>query len=273
MRPLVWSSLDDKEPKELPVPTAVTDITEIAVNINNAGMVVGLLWGKKNSTITKMIVVWQLIEGDPTLVEPLILAEATDSVRVPDLNDAGEVVGSVSYEGQRWSVTCEGLQLTASGPEVLTGTMIDDNGEPKAVSLEPQAINEAGDICGHYGAAEGPFGAFLLLFDGTLIDLPPLESKRYFTRSNCAYDLNDAVDSASIQVVGDVAFFLKRSGMFIDTYQAVWQGGNVTDLEDETAQPDSDLRLVGINRISNHGWLSGWAGDITTPRAAVIVPR
>ena len=34
--------------------------------------------------------------------------------------------------------------------------MIDDNGEPKAVSLEPEAINEAGDICGRYGAVEGP---------------------------------------------------------------------------------------------------------------------
>ena len=112
-----------------------------------------------------------------------------------------------------------------------------------------------------------------MLFDGTLIDLPPLESKRYLTRSNCAYDLNDAVDPASIQVVGDVTFYEKRNGREAGWSPAVWQGGNVTDLEDETAQPDSDLRLVGIDRISNHGWLSGYAGDITTPRAAVVVPK
>jgi hypothetical protein len=170
-------------------------------------------------------------------------------------------------------VSWDGVQLTALGPEVLTGTMIDDNGEPKAVSLQPLAINEAGDICGRYGAVEGPWGAFLLLFDGTLIDLPRLESKRYFTQSNAAYDLNDAIDPAFIQIIGDVSFFEKRSGREAGFSQAVWQGGNVTDLEDETAQPDSDLRLVGIDRISNHGWLSGYAGDITTPRAAVVVPK
>ena len=87
-------------------------------------------------------------------------------------------------------------QLTPSEPEILTGTMMDENGQPQTVSLEPQAINEAGDICGWYGAAGGPWGAFLLLTDGTLIDLPPLESKRYLTRSGNAYDLNDAVDPA-----------------------------------------------------------------------------
>ena len=272
MLPLAWLSLDD-EPMELPVPEGVTGI---AVNINNNGMVVGLLEDAANST--EMVVVWQLTEGGtgPT-VGPLILSETSTVLPAPDLNDAGQVVATVrsggTFQGQRWSVNWDGVQLTASEPEVLTGTMMDENGQPKTVSLEPQAINEAGDICGWYGAAEGPWGAFLLLADGTLIDLPPLESKRYLTRSGNAYDLNDAVDPASIQIVGDVHFFEKRSGREAGTFQTVWQGGNVTDLEAETAQPDSDLRLVGIDRISNHGWLSGYAGDITTPRAAVIVPK
>jgi hypothetical protein len=151
--------------------------------------------------------------------------------------------------------------------------MIDENGQPQTVRLWGRAINEAGDVCGDYGAAEGPFGAFLLLVDGTLIDLPPFESRRYVTLSGPAWDLNDAIDPASIQLVGSVGFFDKRTSRYHDTYPAVWQGDNVTDLEAETEQPDSDLRLRGIDRISNHGWLAGYAGDRTTPRAAVIVPK
>ena len=147
--------------------------------------------------------------------------------------------------------------------------MIDENGQPRTVSLRSMAINEAGDICGKYAAADGPSGAFLLLFDGTLIDLPPLDGKRLITQSNNAYDLNDAADIASIQVVGDVAFFDTR-GFYLDTFPAVWQSSSVMDLEAKTY---SDLKLVGIDRISNHGWLAGYAGDLTTPRAAVVVPK
>jgi uncharacterized membrane protein len=270
--PLAWLSLDDA-PMELPVPEGITGT---AVNVNNYGMVVGVL--EDAATSTKIAVVWQLTEGEngPTFVDPVILAQVS-SVREPDLNDAGQVVAVVrsggTFQGQRWSVTWDGAELTPSEPEILTGTMMDENGQPQTVSLEPQAINEAGDICGWYGAAGGPWGAFLLLTDGTLIDLPPLESKRYLTRSGNAYDLNDAVDPALIQIVGEVHFFEKRSGREAGTYQTVWQGGNVTDLEAQTAQPDSDLRLVGIDRISNHGWLAGYAGEFTAPRAAVIVPK
>jgi uncharacterized membrane protein len=270
--PLVWLSLDD-EPMGLSVPEGVTGI---AVNINNNGMVIGLL--KDTATSTEMLAVWQLTEGGtgPT-AGPFILSTASTILPTPDLNDAGEVVARVrsggTFQGQRWSVSWDGEQLTASGPEILTGTMMDENGQPQAVSLEPQAINETGDICGWYGAVEGPWGAFLLLADGTLIDLPPLDSKRYLTRSGNAYDLNDAVDPASIQIVGDVHFFEKRNGREAGTFQTVWQGGNVTDLEADTGQPDSDLRLVGIDRISNHGWLAGYAGEFTAPRAAVIVPK
>ena len=267
MLPLAWLSLDD-EPMGLSVPAGATGI---AVNINNQGMVIGLL--KDTVTSTEMLAVWQLTEGGggPT-AGPFILSEASSIFPTPDLNDVGQVVARVrsggTFQGQRWRVSWNGIQLTASGPEVLTGTMIDD-GQPKTVSLEPQAINEAGDICGWYGAVEGPWGAFLLLSDGQLIDLPPLESKRYLTQSNNAYDLNDAADIASIQVVGDVAFFDKR-GFYLDTFPAVWQSSSVMDLEAKTY---SDLKLVGIDRISNHGWLAGYAGDLTTPRAAVVVPK
>ena len=152
-------------------------------------------------------------------------------------------------------------------------SITDESGQPKTVSLEPQAINELGDICGWYCAVEGPWGAFILLADGTLIDLPTLDSKRFFARSGNAYDLTDAVDPTAIQMVGDVHFFEKRSGREAGTAQVVWQGGDVVDLEAQSAQPDSDLRIVGIDRISNHGWLSGYAGDPSSPRAAVIVPR
>jgi hypothetical protein len=55
--------------------------------------------------------------------------------------------------------------------------------------------------------------------------------------------------------------------------QERWENRRHFFLEAETAQPDSDLRLVGIDRISDHGWLAGYAGEPTTPRAAVIVPR
>jgi hypothetical protein len=174
----------------------------------------------------------------------------------------------VSWESGQWTVWDE--------EEPFTGIILDENDQPQPVQLDPCAINEVGDICGWYGALEGPFGAFLLLVDGTLIDLPPLESKRYITRSNSAYDLNDAVDPASIQIVGDVAFFPKH-GPGVEWYAAVWQGGNVIDLEAETTQPDSDLSLRTF-RISNHGWLAGRAIEVINPgadlpRAAVVVPQ
>jgi hypothetical protein len=272
MLPLVWLSLED-EPTELPVPNGVTGT---AIKVNNCGMVLGLLEDAVN--LTEMLVVWQLTEGGtgPT-AGPLILSETSTIGPSPDLNDAGQVVARVrvggTYRGQRWSVSWNDGLLTASGPETLMGIITDDAGQPKTVSLKPQAINELGDICGEYGAVDGPFGAFLLLADDTLIDLPPLDSKRYFARSGNTYDLTDAVDTAAIQIVGYVDFFDKRSGREAGMAQVVWQGGNAIDLEAETSQPVSDLRLVGIDRISNHGWLAGYAGDNTAPRAAVIVSK
>ena len=112
MLPLVWLSLDD-EPLELPVPEGFTGI---AVNINNHGMVVGLLEDAANST--EMVVVWQLTEGGagPT-VGPLILSETSTVRPALDLNDAGQVVATVwsqgTIQGQRWSVSWDGVQLTA----------------------------------------------------------------------------------------------------------------------------------------------------------------
>ena len=141
--PLVWLSLDGM-PIELPVPAGVTGI---AANINNNGMVVGLL--EDVETSTEIAVVWQLTEGGtgPT-AGPLLLSEVSTVLPAPDLNDAGQVVARVrsggTFQGQCWSVNWDGVQLTASEPEVLTGTMMDENGQPKTVSLEPQAINEAG---------------------------------------------------------------------------------------------------------------------------------
>ena len=93
---------------ELPVPEGITGI---AVNVNNYGMVVGVL--EDAATSTKIAVVWQLTEGEngPTFVDPVILAQVS-SVREPDLNDAGQVVAVVrsggTFQGQRWSVTWDG---------------------------------------------------------------------------------------------------------------------------------------------------------------------
>jgi hypothetical protein len=205
----------------------------------------------------------------------VILAEAT-SVWSPHLNDAGDVVTAVSYRGKLWNVDWDGEALTASAPQDLTGTLFDQNGQPRDVVLKATAINEVGDICGDYHAEVGDplFGTFLLLENGALIDLPPLNSKRYRTRSNTAYDLNDAIDPESIQVVGDVSFFNKRSGVLHSIRTVVWQGGEATDLETETDQPSSDLKLVGINRVSNGGWLSGFGWNANNDaRAVVLAPK
>ena len=106
MLPLAWLSLGD-EPIALPIPAGLTGI---AVNINDNGMVVGLL-EKENleepDLYTQLAVAWQLTEDEigPTFVGPVLLSEASTILPTPDLNDAGQVVATVkvggTFQGQR----------------------------------------------------------------------------------------------------------------------------------------------------------------------------
>lgn len=277
LRPLFWLD-NDTPPVELPIPD---DHTGVAVDINNNGMIVGQL---KNLDSTQLAVVWQYtgtITDDetgqdiPTFAGPLELAEET-TVWAPRLNDAGTVVVTSAYEGLRWDVTWDGTDLTASTAEPLTGIILDESGDPRDVILRSTGINELGDVCGEYVAVGGGlWGTFLLLSDGTLDDLPTPESKRFGPRNNGAYDLNDAVDPAAIQIVGNVHLFDKRSGILTDDMPVVWQGGAVTDLESATAQGTPKLRLSGINKVSNNGWLSGFGEDPDTSiqYGVVLVPQ
>ena len=270
VRPVYWPSLSSA-PVDLPVPAGLTGN---AVNINENGMIVGELDDPINET--ELAAVWQLT-GDPAnpVAGPLLLTEAT-TVWVPAINDAGTVVVTSAFQGLRWEVNWDGTSLTASAAEELTGSIPDENGVPRAVILHSTGLNELGDLCGEYTAiGGGMWGTFLLLSDGTLIDLPTPDSKRYVPLNNDAYDLTDDVDATAIQIVGSVSLFDKRTSINTDDMPVLWQGGTVTDLETVTSQPNPKLRLSGIDRVSNQGWLSGHAEDPDTSLryGVVLVPQ
>jgi hypothetical protein len=245
VRALAWPDFLSA-PIELPLPAGFVGEAQ-AFNINNHGLVVGVVYGPD----LESAVVWGLA-GDGMIVGPIILGP--NGSWGADVNDAGTVVGSDSnYQAYRWQVSWDGTNLSAWAPEALSAA-----GFPLGYA---SAVNEHGDICGEY-APDGGSQTYLLTAEGQLIDMPPLvDTGRHGTRNIGANDLNDAPDLNSIQVVGEANVYRKIGVSIIDRIgvEVLWQNAKAIDVEKQTSQPTTDLALQWIGSVSNDGWLAGVA--------------